>query len=90
MKGLMKGVIIGYVKQCYKIGCYIGIFELSIIVVELFNVIVNEFIIMFDIEKCLEVFVRFGYGIIVFLGGVGIVEELFYLFGILMNECNVQ
>lgn len=44
---------------------------------------------MFDIEKCLEVFVRFGYGIIVFLGGVGIVEELFYLFGILMNECNV-
>lgn len=44
---------------------------------------------MFDIEKCLEVFVCFVYGIVIFFGGVGIVEEFFYVFGILFNEYNV-
>lgn len=62
--------------------------EFFIIVVELFNLLVNELIIMLDIEKCLEVFVCIVYGIIIFLGGVGMVEELFYLLGILMNLVN--
>lgn len=84
MEVLMKGVVVGYVQQCYKDSCFIGMIELFIIVVELLNLLVNELIIMLDIEKCLEVFVCIVYGIIIFLGGVGIVEELFYLLGILM------
>lgn len=40
--------------------------------------------ILFDIEKCLEVFICIVYGIIIFLGGVGIVEELLYFLGILL------
>lgn len=62
--------------------------ESSIIVVESFNSLVNELIIMLDIEKRLEAFVRIVYGIIIFFGGVGTVEELFYLLGILMNSVN--
>lgn len=88
MKGLMKGVIIVYVKQCCIVMCYIGLIELGIIVVELLNLIVNYLVIMLDIEKCFEVFVCIGYGIIVFVGGVGIVEEILYLFGILLCEEN--
>lgn len=90
MKGFMKGVIIVYVKQCIKNGCYIGIIEFGIIGVEVLNLIVNELVIMLDIEKCLEVFICCGYGVIVFLGGVGIVEEIFYLFGILLYLDNVD
>lgn len=88
MEVLMKGVVVGYVQQCYKDSCFIGMIELLIIVVELFNLLVNELIIMLDIEKCLEVFVCIVYGIIIFFGGVGMVEELFYLLGILMNLVN--
>lgn len=84
MKGLMKGVIISYVKQCIVGGCYLGLIELGIIVVEVLNLIVNELVILLDIEKCLEVFVCVGYGVIIFFGGVGIVEEFFYLLGIFM------
>jgi len=90
MKGPMKGATIGHAKQRQKNGRYIGISEPSIIAAEPPNAIVNELIIMPDIEKRLEAFVRLGHGIIVFPGGVGTAEELLYLLGILMNERNAQ
>src|SRR5690606_40130201 len=52
------------------------------------NPIVNELVIMPDIEKRLEAFVRLGHGIIVFPGGVGTAEEILYLLGILLHPEN--
>jgi pyrimidine/purine-5'-nucleotide nucleosidase len=45
-------------------------------------------VIMPDIEKRLEAFVRMGHGIIVFPGGVGTAEEILYLLGILLHPDN--
>ncbi len=90
MKGPMKGAAIGHAKQRQKSGRYVGISEPSIIAAEPPNAIVNELIIMPDIEKRLEAFVRLAHGIIIFPGGVGTAEELLYLLGILMNERNDQ
>ena len=90
MKGPMKGAAIGHAKQRYKRGRYIGISEPSIIAAEPPNAIVNELVIMPDIEKRLEAFVRLAHGIVIFPGGVGTAEELLYLLGILMNERNSQ
>lgn len=90
MKGPMKGAAIGHAKQRFKQGRYIGISEPSIIAAEPPNAIVNELIVMPDIEKRLEAFVRFAHGVIIFPGGVGTCEELLYLLGILLNERNTQ
>jgi predicted Rossmann-fold nucleotide-binding protein len=90
MKGPMKGAAIGHAKQRYKNGRYIGISEPSIIAAEPPNAIVNELVIMPDIEKRLEAFVRMAHGIVIFPGGVGTAEELLYLLGILSNERNAQ
>lgn len=62
--------------------------EPSIIAAEPPNPLVNELVIMPDIEKRLEAFVRIAHGIIIFPGGVGTAEELLYLLGILMNPQN--
>lgn len=64
--------------------------EPSIIAAEPPNPLVNELIIMPDIEKRLEAFVRIAHGIIIFPGGVGTAEELLYLLGILMNPDNEE
>ncbi|WP_100655903.1 nucleotide 5'-monophosphate nucleosidase PpnN [Alteromonas flava] len=90
MKGPMKGAAIGHAKQRYRKGRYIGISEPSIIAAEPPNAIVNELIIMPDIEKRLEAFVRAAHGIVVFPGGVGTAEELLYILGILLHENNAQ
>lgn len=90
MKGPMKGAAIGHAKQRFRKGRYIGISEPSIIAAEPPNAIVNELIIMPDIEKRLEAFVRAAHGIVVFPGGVGTAEELLYILGILMHENNAQ
>lgn len=90
MKGPMKGAAIGHAKQRYKKGRYVGISEPSIIAAEPPNAIVNQLIIMPDIEKRLEAFVRSAHGIVIFPGGVGTAEELLYLLGILMHERNDQ
>jgi len=45
-------------------------------------------IIMPDIEKRLEAFVRIAHGIIIFPGGAGTAEELLYLLGVLLQEPN--
>lgn len=90
MKGPMKGATIAHSKQRIKDGRYIGISEPGIIAAESPNPIVNELIIMPDIEKRLEAFVRLGHGIVVFPGGVGTAEEILYLLGILMHPENAD
>ncbi len=88
MKGPMKGAAIAHRKQRYGTGRYIGVSEPGIIAAESPNPIVNELVIMPDIEKRLEAFVRLGHGFIVFPGGVGTAEEIFYLLGLLLHESN--
>jgi len=88
MKGPMKGATIGHAKQRIRDGRYVGITEPGIIASESPNPIVNSLVIMPDMEKRLEAFVRLGHGIIVFPGGVGTAEEILYLLGVLMNPEN--
>lgn len=90
MKGPMKGAFIGHAKQRIKNGRYIGITEPGIIGAEAPNPIVNELVIMPDIEKRLEAFVRVGHGVIVLPGGVGTAEEILYLLGILLHPDNAN
>jgi len=90
MKGPMKGATIGHAKQRNKTGRYIGLTEPSIIAAEPPNAIVNELVIMPDIEKRLEAFVRMSHGLIIFPGGAGTAEELLYVLGILLNEQNKE
>jgi predicted Rossmann-fold nucleotide-binding protein len=88
MKGPMKGATIAHAKQRVAQWRYIGITEPSIIAAESPNPIVNQLVIMPDIEKRLEAFVRVAHGIVVFPGGVGTLEELLFLLGILMHPDN--
>jgi len=88
MKGPMKGATIGHAKQRITDGKYLGISEPGIIAAESPNPIVNDLVILPDIEKRLEAFVRTGHGIVVFPGGVGTVEEILYLLGILLHPKN--
>jgi len=90
MKGPMKGATIGHAKQRVRHGRYIGITEPGIIAAESPNPIVNSLVIMPDMEKRLEAFVRTGHGIIVFPGGVGTAEEILYLLGVLLHPDNAD
>jgi len=89
MKGPMKGATIAHAKQ-RRIGRYLGITEPGIIAAESPNPIVNQLVIMPDIEKRLEAFVRTGHGIVVFPGGAGTAEEILYILGILLNPENAS
>ncbi|WP_110687398.1 nucleotide 5'-monophosphate nucleosidase PpnN [Salinicola aestuarinus] len=88
MKGPMKGANLAHAKQRRHDSRYLGISEPGIIAAESPNPIVNELVIMPDIEKRLEAFVRVGHGIVVFPGGVGTAEEILYLLGILAHPDN--
>ena len=88
MKGPMKGATISHAKQQYNEGRYLGLTEPSIVASEPPNPIVNELVILPDIEKRLEAFVRVGHGIIVFPGGAGTAEEILYLLGVLLHPKN--
>jgi pyrimidine/purine-5'-nucleotide nucleosidase len=88
MKGPMKGAAIGHTKQRVHDGRYIGLTEPGIIAAEPPNPIVNNLLILPDIEKRLEGFVRLGHGIVVFPGGVGTAEEILYLLGLLLEPAN--
>ncbi len=90
MKGPMKGATIGHAKQRISDGHYIGITEPGIIAAESPNPIVNDLVILPDIEKRLEAFVRTGHGIVVFPGGAGTAEEILYLLGILLHPDNSE
>ena len=88
MEAPMKGAAIGHANQRYQNSRFIGITEPSIIASEAPNPIVNELVIMPDIEKRLEAFVRVGHGIIIFPGGPGTFEELLYILGIKLHPAN--
>ena len=88
MKGPMKGAMIGHAKQKHRNGRYVGISEPGIIASESPNPTVNELVILPDIEKRLEAFVRLGHSFVVFPGGAGTMEEILYLLGLAMGEDN--
>ncbi|ENM5826906.1 nucleotide 5'-monophosphate nucleosidase PpnN [Vibrio metoecus] len=90
MEGPMKGAAVGHAKQRYSEYRYLGLTEPSIIAAEPPNPIVNELVIMPDIEKRLEAFVRMAHGIIIFPGGPGTAEELLYILGIMMHPENAD
>lgn len=88
MKGPMKGAVVGHGKQQIRDGRYVGITEPGIIASESPNPTVNELVILPDIEKRLEAFVRLSHCIIVFPGGAGTAEEVLYLLGLLLHPDN--
>jgi predicted Rossmann-fold nucleotide-binding protein len=88
MKGPMKGATVAHAKQRIRTGRYLGLTEPTIIAAESPNPIVNELVILPDMEKRLEAFVRMAHAIIVFPGGVGTAEEILYLLGILLSPVN--
>jgi pyrimidine/purine-5'-nucleotide nucleosidase len=90
MKGPMKGATIGHAKQRITNGRYIGITEPGIIAAEPPNAIVNQLVIMPDIEKRLEAFVRLAHCVVVFPGGAGTTEEILYLLGVMLDPKNAQ
>jgi len=90
MKGPMKGATISHAKQRRSNNRYVGITEPGIIAAESPNAIVNNLVIMPDIEKRLEAFVRLGHGFVIFPGGVGTAEEILYLLGLLLHPANAD
>jgi predicted Rossmann-fold nucleotide-binding protein len=88
MKGPMKGATIGHAKQRNQIGRYLGVTEPGIIAAEAPNAIVNQLVILPDIEKRLEAFVRLGHAVVVFPGGAGTAEEILYILGVLLHPDN--
>jgi hypothetical protein len=88
MKGPMKGATVGHAKQRIREGRYLGLTEPTIIAAESPNPICNELVILPDMEKRLEGFVRMAHSIVVFPGGVGTAEEILYLLGILLSPEN--
>ncbi|MEE4190941.1 MAG: nucleotide 5'-monophosphate nucleosidase PpnN [Halieaceae bacterium] len=88
MKGPMKGAAVGHSKQSNYGSRFLGLTEPSIIASEPPNPIVNELIILPDIEKRLEAFLRVAHAILVFPGGAGTAEEILYLLGVMMQPEN--
>lgn len=88
MKGPMKGAAIGHAKQRIPAGRYVGVSDPEIIAAESPNPIVNELVVMPDMEKRLEAFIRIGHAFVVFPGGVGTTEEILYLLGIRLHPDN--
>jgi predicted Rossmann-fold nucleotide-binding protein len=89
MKGPMKGASIGHAKQRINGARYVGLTEPGIIAAEPPNPMVNNLVVLPDIEKRLEAFVRMGHAFVVFPGGVGTAEEVLYLLGVLTDPANV-
>ena len=88
MKGPMRGAIYAHKRQNHTRGRFIGISEPRIIAAEPPNGMVSELVIMPDIEKRLEAFVRIAHGIVIFPGGAGTIEEILYLLAILGDSRN--
>jgi hypothetical protein len=90
MKGPMKGAAIGHAKQRLAGSRYVGLTEPGIIASEPPNPIVNHLVVLPDIEKRLEAFLRIGHAIIVFPGGAGTAEEILYLLGVVADPANAE
>lgn len=67
---------------------FVGVTESAIICTETPNPLINGLVVMPDIEKRLETFVRLAHGIVIFPGGFGTAEELLYLIGLLLHSRN--
>ena len=90
MKGPMKGAAVGHAKQRIAQSRFIGLTEPGIIAAEPPNPICNQLVILPDIEKRLEAFMRMAHGVVVFPGGVGTAEEILYITGLLLDPANVD
>ena len=90
MKGPMRGALYAHKRQKFEQGRFIGISEPGIIAAEPPNGVVSELVIMPDIEKRLEAFVRIAHGIVIFPGGAGTFEEILYLLTILGDPRNAD
>ena len=90
MKGPMRGALLAHRRQHHNSGRFLGITEPGIIAAEPPNGVVNDIVIMPDIEKRLEAFVRVAHAIVIFPGGAGTFEELLYLLGILLHPNNAD
>lgn len=88
MEAPMKGATFGHAMQHHPGGRFIGFTEPSIIAAEPPNPIVSELVILLDIEKRLEAFVRFGNTIVIFPGGPGTAEEFLYILAIKLTKEN--
>lgn len=90
MKGPMKGAAVGHAKQRLRHGRYLGLSEPGIIAAEPPNPMVSHLVVLPDIEKRLEAFLRVAHGIVVFPGGVGTAEEILYLLGVMLDPGNAR
>lgn len=89
MEAPMRGSLHGHSLQGDAQNCFrVGLTEPSIIAAEPPNPFVSDLVIMPDIEKRLEAFVRFGHVLIVFPGGPGTAEELLFILGIKLCQEN--
>lgn len=89
MEAPMKGALLGFSQQCAVNECrLIGLTEPSIIAAEPPNLMISDLIVLPDIEKRLEAFIRLGHSLIIFPGGPGTAEELLYLLTIKLNPEN--
>lgn len=89
MEAPMKGAIMGHVLQGATDRCrLIGLTEPSIIAAEPPNAMVSDLVIMPDIEKRLEAFVRLGHSLIIFPGGPGTAEELLFILSLKLHPAN--
>jgi hypothetical protein len=90
MKGPMRGALLAHRLQHQSNGQFLGITEPGIIAAEPPNGVVSDMVIMSDIEKRLEAFVRVAHAIVIFPGGAGTFEELLYLLSILLHRDNTS
>lgn len=90
MKAPMRGAEVGHHNQRFENRRYIGLSEPGIIAAEAPNAVVNELVILPDIEKRLEAFVRVGHGIIIFPGGPGTLEEMLYILSLMLHPKNAN
>ncbi|MGN0914732.1 MAG: nucleotide 5'-monophosphate nucleosidase PpnN [Succinivibrio sp.] len=89
MEAPMKGSLQGYSEQCEQEKCrMIGLTEPSIIAAEPPNSMITDLVILPDIEKRLEAFVRLGHNLVIFPGGPGTAEELLYILCIKLSKEN--
>ena len=80
---------IGHAKQRIRTGRYLGITEPTIIAAESPNPIVNELVIMPDMEKRLEAFVRLAHAIVVYFREASVRQrKSLYILGILLSPRN--
>jgi len=86
----MKGAAVGHAKQRLHDGRYLGLSEPGIIAAEPPNPMVSHLVVLPDIEKRLEAFLRVAHGIVVFPGGAGTAEEVLYLLGVLLDPANAR